>query len=216
MGDNSLIPINASSPALHPKNRPNMPANAQTGTQSPWFMPRPKSSGIDTSGFSFAKPASYRQGFALRKPPKHPPVSSTPPANLLSLERQEQSLGESDNTSLIQARFAWMRSYHELFTDVFHVLCSRVLSQIEPEAHHLEARSPGQNLPDAKDADCSLFERPHQEGFPCVRIEDVNIQPKAGLDVPSQHITGFVGSRGGKVHQQYSGDDLGATVCQPK
>lgn len=81
-------------------------------------MQRPKSSDIDTSGFSFAKPASRRQGFALRKPPKHPPVSSTPPANLLPLELQNQSLGELDNARLTQARLVWMRIMMNLFTDI--------------------------------------------------------------------------------------------------
>jgi hypothetical protein len=104
MADSSLTLINESSATLHPKNQSNSPSHAQTETHSPWFMQRPKSSGIDMAAFSFAKPASHRQAFALRKPPKCPPVISTPIANLLPLNLQRQPRDEPDEMSLIPTR----------------------------------------------------------------------------------------------------------------
>ncbi|KAJ6095914.1 hypothetical protein N7486_006660 [Penicillium sp. IBT 16267x] len=172
-----------------------MLSHAQTGTQSQWFMQRPKSSGIDTTAFSFAKPASHRQGFALRKPPTYPPVSPTPPANLNPLELQKESLDEPDHISLMPR--------------------SRLPSQVEPKPHHLEVRIQGQNFPGSIDADCSLVVDPDQEETSGVRIEDTGIQPKARPDVPSQQMTEAAGLRGGKTHKEYPCDNLEATEIDP-
>ncbi|KAJ5993588.1 hypothetical protein N7451_009312 [Penicillium sp. IBT 35674x] len=91
----------------------------------------------------------------------------------------------------------------------------RLLSQADTESHRLEAVIPGQRLADSDDAECSLVVGPDRENPSCAGIEDVGIQPKLRLDVPSQAITGSINSRGGKVHQDYPGDELEATGNDP-
>lgn len=108
-----------------------------------------------------------------------------------------------------------MWPYYDLFTDTY-VLCSHLLSQVDPQYHQLGARIPGQKLTDSEDAECSPVVGPDREERSCVEIEEVGIQPKLRPDVPSQRITEFIDSGGGKVHQGYPGDDLEATVCQYK
>lgn len=97
-----------------------------------------------------------------------------------------------------------------------NVFCSPFQSQVEPESQDLEARIPDLRLDVSEDAEYSLAMEPDREESSRVRIEDVSIQPKPGLDVPSQQITAFFGSRGGKVHKSYHGGDLGAAVSQNK
>lgn len=44
--------------------------------QSPLFMERPQSPGVDTAEFSFAKPAQTGKPFSLQPLPKRPPVDA--------------------------------------------------------------------------------------------------------------------------------------------
>ncbi|KAJ5525359.1 hypothetical protein N7494_012009 [Penicillium frequentans] len=85
----------------------------------------------------------------------------------------------------------------------------------DPKSHRLEARIPGLRLTGSEDAECSPVVGPEREESSCVGIEDVCVQPKLRPDVPSQRITEFIDSRGGKVHQDYPGGDLEATENDP-
>jgi hypothetical protein len=48
-----------------------------SGSIHPLLMERPRSSGVDAEAFSFAKPASHRKPFSLRKLPNTTPLSQS-------------------------------------------------------------------------------------------------------------------------------------------
>ncbi|KAJ5759484.1 hypothetical protein N7520_006640 [Penicillium odoratum] len=136
MGDSSLLPPKVSSPGLHPQNKPNLPSHAQTGIQSPWFMQRPQGSGIDTTAFSFAKPAIHRQSFTLSKPPRLPTVNSIPLGHSLPLELPKPPLGQPNHRDELQR--------------------TRILSHVEPRPQHTEGQIPNSDFSDLGNADSFL------------------------------------------------------------
>ncbi|KAJ5646940.1 hypothetical protein N7490_003312 [Penicillium lividum] len=96
-------------------------------------MQRPQSSGIDTTAFSFAKPAIHRQGFTLSKPPKLPAVNSIPLENSLPLELLKPPLGQSNHRDLLQR--------------------NRIPSHVEPRPQHTEGQIPNSDFIDLGNAD---------------------------------------------------------------
>ncbi|KAJ6182189.1 hypothetical protein N7485_000831 [Penicillium canescens] len=67
----------------------------------PLLMERPRSSGVDVEAFSFAKPASHRKPFTLKKFPKNPLLSQSAIGNAQPSSEQTQGEG-SFNGQLAQ------------------------------------------------------------------------------------------------------------------
>lgn len=87
------------SPYFKTQRLPDRPSNVQHDSMAPTLMQRQKSSAIDVTAFSFAKPAARQGGFSLRALPKqslitsglnHTPVMSEPQEKL----REETGFAE--------------------------------------------------------------------------------------------------------------------------
>ncbi|KAJ5290871.1 hypothetical protein N7478_000122 [Penicillium angulare] len=89
------VPPNAPSLGMPPQNRSALPSQNQPGNKSTWFMQRPRILGADLTPFSFAKPASNRQGFTLRNLPKHPPINVAIGETTMSRESQNVAVQDS-------------------------------------------------------------------------------------------------------------------------
>lgn len=96
--------LNVSSFSMSPQNRPDLPSLNLSDSKSAWFMQRPRTPGVDLTAFSFAKPASHRQGFALRNLPKHAPINVTGGEIRTPLESQNVS-GDDPMPSIAQTRY---------------------------------------------------------------------------------------------------------------
>ena len=66
------------------------------------LMQRPGSSGIDMTGFSFAKPSSQRKGFSLRSIPTHSLMTSTSADNLKPSEIHSKFTGVRDQSCRVE------------------------------------------------------------------------------------------------------------------
>ncbi|KAJ5928320.1 hypothetical protein N7466_007276 [Penicillium verhagenii] len=123
-------------------------------------MQPPQKFGIDTTAFSFSKPAINRQNFSLRKPPKYPSANVTPQESSLPLETPKKPEAPSQCRQKAPIPSACLPSI------------------ADPEPHHLDDEIPDEDLLSVRDVELLIVKEPDREVLPPVEVEDIIVQSK--------------------------------------